>query len=236
MTLAVIFLVSISCTASAQPLAVAFVHWAAQQQVPDDKTTNSTGITDQSGAAPDSSAPAKATPSTPTPTTSGQNPQAPSKRHRRKKKAAGTNCGNATTASDASGASNAPSGSVPKDASKSQNGNPPGTPATTNCPPPKVIVRQGGTSDPTIQLAGGAVGDQAAQQRDAVNQMLEATEANLKKISEKELNASQQDMVKQVRQFTEQSKSAVKTGDFDRARTLAWKAQLLSEELTKPEK
>jgi hypothetical protein len=97
-------------------------------------------------------------------------------------------------------------------------------------------VRQGGTSEPSIQLAGGAVGDQAAQQRDTANQMLAATEANLKRISEAELDANQQDMVKQVRQFMEQSKSAVKAGDFERARTLAWKAQLLSEELTKPAK
>ena len=32
----------------------------------------------------------------------------------------------------------------------------------------------------------------------------------------------------------EQSKAAVGGGDLERARTLAWKAQLLSEELVKP--
>jgi len=238
MTLAAIFLVSISCTLPAQPLAVASVHPIAQQQAPADKTTGSTGNTGQSGTAPDSAPPPQATPSTATPaqTTSGQTPQTTPPKHRRKKKTAGANCASAPTTNDPTPASSTQPGAAPKDPAKPQSGNAPGAEATTPCPPPKVIVRQGGTSDPSIQLAGGAVGDQAAQQRDTANQMLEATEANLKKISEAELDANQQDMVKQVRQFMEQSKSAVKAGDFDRARTLAWKAQLLSEELTKPPK
>jgi hypothetical protein len=34
----------------------------------------------------------------------------------------------------------------------------------------------------------------------------------------------------------EQSRAAMASGDFERARTLAWKAQLLSEDLAKTEK
>ena len=238
MTLAALFLVSISYTLSAQPLVAASVHPVAQQQTPADKTSGSAGETDQSSAAPESSTPPKATPSTSAPaqTTSGQSPQTTAKQRRKKKKATGTNCVSATTTNDPATASGMPPGSAPKDPAKPQSETAAGTGATTPCPPPKVIVRQGGTSDPSIQLAGGAIGDQAAQQRDTANQMLEATEANLKKLSEAELNANQQDMVKQVRQFMAQSRSAVKASDFERARTLAWKAQLLSEELTKPAK
>jgi len=99
-----------------------------------------------------------------------------------------------------------------------------------------VIVRQGGTSEPSIQLAGGAGGNQASQQKDTANQMLDTTQANLKKVDERQLNSDQQDMVKQIHQFMDQSKAAVDAGDLERARTLAWKAQLLSEELVKPEK
>jgi hypothetical protein len=66
--------------------------------------------------------------------------------------------------------------------------------------------------------------------------MLSATKANLKKLEGRQLNPNQRDIVKQVHQFMEQSKSAVTAGDPERARTLAWKAQLLSEELTKPDK
>ena len=65
--------------------------------------------------------------------------------------------------------------------------------------------------------------------------MLGTTAANLKKIAGRQLSPNQQDMVNQARQFMEQSKAAVDAGDLERARTLAWKAQLLSEELIKPE-
>ena len=66
--------------------------------------------------------------------------------------------------------------------------------------------------------------------------MLGATEENLKKLAGRQLAANQQDMVKQVHQFEAQSKSAIAAGDFERGRTLAWKAQLLSEELVNPAK
>jgi hypothetical protein len=66
--------------------------------------------------------------------------------------------------------------------------------------------------------------------------MLGSTEENLKKIAGRQLSSDQQDMVNQIRQFMEQSKAAVEDGDLDRARTLAWKAQVLSEELVKPAK
>jgi iron uptake system EfeUOB component EfeO/EfeM len=64
--------------------------------------------------------------------------------------------------------------------------------------------------------------------------MLDTTEANLKKLAGKQLTPNQQDMVSQTRQFMQQSKAAVDAGDLERARTLAWKAQVLSEELVKP--
>jgi ABC-type lipoprotein export system ATPase subunit len=94
-------------------------------------------------------------------------------------------------------------------------------------------VRQGGTSDNSIQLAGAGPGT-SANQKDTANQMLAATESNLKKISAQQLSSDQQQMVSQIRQFMEQSKAAVGDGDLERARTLAWKAQVLSEELVKP--
>ena len=95
-------------------------------------------------------------------------------------------------------------------------------------------MRQGGTSEPSIQLAGGAAA-QTSHERDTANQMLGTTEANLKTLAGRQLSPNQQDMVNQARQFMEQSKAAVDAGDLERARTLAWKAQLLSEELVKPE-
>lgn len=66
--------------------------------------------------------------------------------------------------------------------------------------------------------------------------MLETTDANLKKIAGRQLNSNERDEVSQIRQFMSQSKTAADEGDLERARTLAWKAQLLSEDLVKPEK
>jgi hypothetical protein len=146
---------------------------------------------------------------------------------RKKKKVAQVNCnvGSGSTSTSQGGTSD-PSGT-------SSAG---GQSAQQNCPPPKIVVRQGGASEPAIQLEGGAVGDQAQHQRERANQMLRATEANLKQMAGRQLNANQQDMVNQIRQFMQQSKTAVAAGDLERGRTLAWKAQLLSEELVKPEK
>jgi hypothetical protein len=63
--------------------------------------------------------------------------------------------------------------------------------------------------------------------------MLGTTDANLKQIAGRQLSATQQAMVNQIRQFMDQSKAAVVDGELERARTLAWKAQVLSEELVK---
>jgi hypothetical protein len=103
----------------------------------------------------------------------------------------------------------------------------------TNCPPPKTVVKNGGTSDPEVQITD--TGDAAqAQQRSTTDQLLESTEDNLKKLSGRELIPVQKDMVSQIRQYMQQSKQAVTAGDTERGRMLAQKAQLLSAELVKP--
>ena len=94
-------------------------------------------------------------------------------------------------------------------------------------------MRQGGTAEPSIQLAGG---DQASQKKDAVKQMLGSTEANLKKIAGLPLSDAQKGTVVQIHQFVDQSKAALAAGDVERGNTLAWKAQLLSEDLVQPQK
>lgn len=105
--------------------------------------------------------------------------------------------------------------------------------AQTNTTPPKVVVRNGGTGDPTPQLAPGLTKQQAASKRQNTGQLLATTDANLKKLAARQLAASQQDAVKQVEQYAEQAKAALKTGDVERAHNLATKAQLLSDDLVK---
>lgn len=112
----------------------------------------------------------------------------------------------------------------------------PAAKTASNCPPIKVVVTQGSTTEPSIEVAGGASGAQASNERNSAIQMLETTEANLKKVEATQPDSNQQGMIKQVRQFIDQSKAANSAGNLDQARTLAWKAQLLSEELLKPQK
>jgi hypothetical protein len=66
---------------------------------------------------------------------------------------------------------------------------------------------------------------------ESTNQLLATSDANLKKVSGRPLNASQQDTVKQIKSYIDQAKNAAKAGDAQRAYNLAVKANLLSAEL-----
>ena len=235
MTLAVI-LVSISLAAPATPSATS-VSQDAPQTAP--ASQPATGTPDQGNTK--KSPPAKSDSPSPNSGSAAAKPN-PSKhplKHPRRKTGVST-CNEPSPAAapaDPNLPGSAASVPAPTNPSSGASTSPnPSASAPANCPPSKIIVRQGGSSEPTIQLAGGPVGDQAAQQRANAAQMLEATSENLKKIVGRTLTANQQDMVNEVRKFIEQSKAASTAGDLDRARTLAWKAQLLSEELVKPQK
>ena len=99
--------------------------------------------------------------------------------------------------------------------------------------PPKKVVRNGGTADPAVQLAPGMSAEQASSQRQNTTQLLAATDANLKQISSRTMNSSQQASVDQIRKYVEQAKAAEQAGDVQRAENLASKALLLSDDLAK---
>jgi hypothetical protein len=104
-----------------------------------------------------------------------------------------------------------------------------------NCPPgKKKVVQQGGIAEQSIQLAGASAAGEATQKRESTNQMLTATEENLKRVTVSQLSTAQQSSVSQIRQFVDQSKNALKAADFERAHTLAWKAKVLSDDLVNP--
>jgi len=236
MTLAVILFVSFFCRSVLLP--VTQPRQSAEQAAPTGKPA---GAPAQDSAVPAQTSPASTQPTSATGAKSTTVPKSTATHPVRKKRRIASNCvpASATTAAPVAGGAPAPSATPvdpPPDASKGAAPVPQPVSTATVCPPHKVVVRQGGTSEPSIQLAGGAVGDQAAQQRHTANEMLGATETNLKKIAGTQLTANQQDMVNQIHQFMDQSKSAVSAGDLERARTLAWKAQLLSEELVSPQK
>ena len=71
----------------------------------------------------------------------------------------------------------------------------------------------------------------AAQQE--TNQSLEIAEKNLASTSNKRLNAAQNDLVSKIKGFLKDAREAAQAGDWARARNLAKKAQVLSEELVR---
>ena len=207
MTLATIILLGISWTSSSFGLADGMALRPGQAATsPGAPAAQDSG----SGQQPSATQPKAATPTSP----------ATAPKPRRKKK---TTAGCSASTTSAGGPSS--------EGTTSQNSS-----TTKDCPPAKIIVRQGGTSEPAIQLAGGEGTGQASQQRANANQLLETTEANLKKIAGRQLSSTEQDTVVQIRQYMEQSKAAVAADDMERARTLAWKAQTLSEDLVNPQK
>lgn len=152
------------------------------------------------------------------------------KTHPTKKVAPDTACDPAAANSNPTGSS---AGTVPGQPTGAQS--PHATEAPKNCPPEKTIVRQGGIAEQSIQLAGGSAGDQA-QKKDAASRMIAATEQNLNRLTGRQLSNAERDSVIQIRQFVEQSRTALTAGNLERAQTLAWKAKLLSEDLIDPKK
>ena len=98
--------------------------------------------------------------------------------------------------------------------------------------PSKTVVTEGGTQPATPQLSASMPNDKAIHQQLSTNQLLEATDYNLKNIS-RALSPDEQAMVQHIRSYVQQSRDAVKDGDTERAYNLALKAHLLSDELIK---
>ncbi|HJX97119.1 MAG TPA: hypothetical protein VJ324_15950 [Candidatus Acidoferrum sp.] len=72
--------------------------------------------------------------------------------------------------------------------------------------------------------------ESASLQRET-NQSLAAAERNLAAVAGKSLNATQSDLASKVRIFISDARESGRAGDWTRARDLAKKAQVLSEEL-----
>jgi outer membrane biosynthesis protein TonB len=98
--------------------------------------------------------------------------------------------------------------------------------------PSKTVVPEGGTQPATPQLSASMSHDQVIHQKLNTNQLLEATDYNLKSVT-RALSADEQAMVQHIRSYMQQARDATKDGDTERAYNLALKAHLLSDELVK---
>jgi len=103
------------------------------------------------------------------------------------------------------------------------------------CAPPKVVIRNGGTAEGTVQLTGGTTTAKNSPQRANTERLLAATEAELNTTAKRQLDSAQQETVKQIRQYTAQSKAALDAGEIELAHNLAMKAHLLADQLVKPQ-
>jgi hypothetical protein len=141
-----------------------------------------------------------------------------------------TGPGLTTAGPDTAGSATAGSTTTDSADTDAKNGN---AAALKPCPPPKKVIRNGGSSEPKVQLTGGTAAEQASD-KSSTDQLRAATEENLKKVAELQLNSSQREIVSQIREFLKQSKAAVAAGDLEGGHNLAQKAHLLSDELVKP--
>lgn len=73
----------------------------------------------------------------------------------------------------------------------------------------------------------------AARDQTAAEQLLRNTETNLTSIGKRQLSSDEDAVVSQIKNFITQSRQALKDNDPARARNLALKANLLSNDLTK---
>jgi hypothetical protein len=105
-------------------------------------------------------------------------------------------------------------------------------PAPAGDGPKKVIVNNGGAADPSVQLSPGVSPETASRQRQSTDLLLSTTENNLKTASGLQLSPAQQDTVTQIHGYMKQAKASADAGDLQRAHNLAFKAKLLSDELT----
>jgi outer membrane biosynthesis protein TonB len=124
-----------------------------------------------------------------------------------------------------------------KEASAAPTPAPSPAPATTATAganvPGKTIVHDGGTPDTAPgEILPGMDHNEAAQQRQATERLLQSTDDTLKGIS-RPLNDDERAMVEQIRNYMTQSRAAATDGDLLRANNLAVKAHLLSDALVK---
>jgi hypothetical protein len=99
--------------------------------------------------------------------------------------------------------------------------------------PRKIVVREGGASEPAAQIVPGMTPAEATRQRQNAERLLGATGDQLKQLAGRPLDPQRQETVEQIRNYMEGARSALKEGDVQRASTLAEKAHLLAEDLVK---
>lgn len=103
--------------------------------------------------------------------------------------------------------------------------------AKNTAPPSRVMIQEAGPNSGSGPAATGAPGSDPYPQN-STQQLLDSTENNLRNLK-RQLSAEEQSLVGQIQDYINESKKATQDGDNVRARNLALKARLLSDELVK---
>ena len=106
-------------------------------------------------------------------------------------------------------------------------------PASAPTQTSKLVIQEGSAPSSQGQLAAGAgLEDSSSHNKQTTEQLLQSTQANLNSIN-RPLSPEEQAMVAQIKEYMKQSRDATANSDAVRARNLALKAHLLSDELVK---
>ena len=108
----------------------------------------------------------------------------------------------------------------------------PATNNAANTPPKATPKPDTAQPDTNVQITAEIPETVANARRQQTEGLLQAAEANLKKIN-RSLSDGEESMQRQVRNYITQSRLAMQDGDLERAYQLASKAQQLSQELIK---
>jgi hypothetical protein len=109
--------------------------------------------------------------------------------------------------------------------------------ATPRANPPRPHVASlpagagGNTPGDVLVLAPQLSAEETASAQRETNQDISVAEKNLASVQNRKMSPAQTDLASKVRGFVADAKDAARTGDWDRARSLARKAQILSQDL-----
>jgi hypothetical protein len=104
---------------------------------------------------------------------------------------------------------------------------------STGKDPKKRVVLDGGTGEADQQILPELKPAEAERLQQVTAKLLSESEADLQKLASKQLTPDQQATAGQIRSFLSQSKDASEGKDWQRAYHLAFKAQLLADDLVR---
>ena len=106
-----------------------------------------------------------------------------------------------------------------------------GPPRPRGSTPPPVTAGNDTEKSEAPTIAPQLTSQESAVAEQQTNQSLRIAESNLQSARGKNLNATQTDLISKIRGFIKDAREAAQITDWSRARSLAKKAQVLSEEL-----